>query len=350
MVGKKREPLAGPSVPVVYLLLTLEQGAERGLARDKLLRDTGISSAQLEDPSSYVPLFEYGRVVHRTLEWSGDRGLGYDFGLRANLSAQGIPGFGMMNSRTLREASSFGIQYFSKLRAPGFTVHCFVEGGEAIADVREAFPFGPLRQYALDVVLVTMTHIAQQFVDRSELSMWFDVPEPEYYARYREKLPPTKFSTGVNQLRCSAKHLERRLETASSVSKQVVVEQCERELALLGGPDPVSRVRAALGDTREGYPDLDWGRVAPRDVGPHAGSGTCARVASASANCSTKSAVATASAFSRRPTLTVEDVAHKLGYSEVGNFGRAFPGKWTGTSPAEFRKHGANHVPALHGR
>jgi AraC-like DNA-binding protein len=47
--------------------------------------------------------------------------------------------------------------------------------------------------------------------------------------------------------------------------------------------------------------------------------------------------------------LTVEDIAYHLGYTAPGNFSRAFRNR-TGTSPAEFRKHGAANVPALHGR
>ena len=344
----KGEAFTKPSVPVIYLLLTLQQGAERGLRRDALLKGTSITPEQLDDPSGYVPLFEYGRIVCRTLAWSQDGGLGYDFGLRANLSAQGMPGFGMMNSRTLREASAFGLNYFSKLRAPGFAIRCSVDGKDAVADVREAVSFGPMRQYAFDVVLVTMTHIARQFVNAAELEMRFDIPEPDYYARYRDRLPRVKFSTGVNQLRCPAKYLERPLETASPVSHRLVVEQCERELELLGNQEPVSRVRAALGATRGGYPDLESiasrlamsGRTLKRRLHEH---GFTFRQLLDEVRCRDGIRLL------QGTSLPVEDIAYRLGYTAAGNFSRAFL-KWTGTSPAEFRKHGATHLPALHGR
>lgn len=344
----KGEAFTKPSVPVIYLLLTIQQGVERGLQRDALLKGTSITPAQLDDPSGYVPLLDYGRIVCRTLAWSKDGGLGYDFGLRANLSAQGMPGFGMMNTRTLREASTFGLNYFSKLRAPGFTVNCFVDGKDAVADVREAVSFGSMRQYAFDVVLVTMTHIARQFVKAADLEMWFDIPEPDYYARYRDKLPRVKFSTGVNQLRCPAKDLERPLETASPVTHGLVVKQCERELELLGSPEHVSRVRAALASTRDGYPDLDSiasrlamsGRTLKRRLHEH---GFTFRQLLDEVRCRDGIRLL------QGTSLPVEDIGYRLGYTAAGNFSRAFR-KWTGTSPAEFRKHGATHVPALHGR
>ncbi len=337
-----------PSVPVIYLLITLQQGVDRGLRREALLKDTGITGEQLEDPTGYVPLAEYGRVVYRTLTWSKDGGIGYEFGLRANLRAQGLPGFGMMTSRTLCEATRFGLEYFSKLRAPGFTIRCFVEGKDAVADVSEAVSFGPMRQYAFDVVLVTMTHIARQFVKAEDLEMWFDTPEPDYYARYRDKLPRVKFSTGVNQLRCPATYLPRPVETASPVTHRMVVEQCEREVELLDTPEHVSRVRAALASTRGGYPDLESiaskmamsGRTLKRRLQDH---GFTFRQLLDEVRCRDGIRLLQGS------QLSVEDIAYHLGYTAPGNFSRAFR-KWTGTSPAEFRKHGAARVPALHGR
>ncbi|HMJ14843.1 MAG TPA: AraC family transcriptional regulator ligand-binding domain-containing protein, partial [Polyangiaceae bacterium] len=333
----KRSDIANPSVPISYLLLTLEQGVERGLSREALLEGTGIANAQLEDPGGYVPFLRYGHVVARVLEWSGDSGLGYDFGLRAHLSTHGVPGFGLMNSRTLREAAGFGMKYFSKLRTPGFSLRCFVEGPHAVAEMHEAACFGPLRQYAFDMVLVTMTHVARQFVERSELELWFDCPEPEYYARYRDRLPPVKFATGVNQVRVPVERLERRLETANVVTQRLVVEQCEREMALLGHREPVlSRVRAALADAREGYPDLEG--VASR-------LGMSSRTLKRRLREHGLTFRQLLDDIRRRDgirllqgtTLSVEDIAYHLGYTAPGNFSRAFR-SWTGVSPAVYRK------------
>jgi AraC-like DNA-binding protein len=343
----KRLEIVNPSVPISYLLLTLEQGSERGLARDALLKDTGISPAQLEDPAGYVPFLRYGHVVARVLAWGGDKGLGYDFGLRAHLSVFGVPGFGLMNSRTLREAAAFGVNYFSKLRTPGFQLRCFVEGEQAVAEMSEAAPFGPLRQYAFDMVLVTMVHVARQFVEAGDLELWFDCEEPDYYARYRDKLPKVLFGTGVNQVRCSKQHLERRLETANPVTQRLVVQQCEREMALLGHREPVlSRVRAALSDEPEGYPSLQAvasrlgmsSRTLKRRLHEH---GYCFRQLLDEIRCRDGIRLLQGTA------LSIEDIAYHLGYTAPGNFSRAFR-SWMGMTPAAFRKQGPRSAP-LHG-
>ena len=40
-----------------------------------------------------------------------------------------------------------------------------------------------------------------------------------------------------------------------------------------------------------------------------------------------------------RSALSVEQIAERMGYSDVSNFGRAFR-RWTGTTPAAYRREG----------
>lgn len=333
----KRVDLARPSVPVAYVQLTLEQAQDRGVPIESLVDGTDINAALLEDPNGYVPFGDYGIVVYRLLEKTGDGGLGYDFGLRANLSVHGVPGFGMMNSSTLREAAAFGVDYFAKLRTPGFSYRCFLDGAQAVVDVGEAVSFGRLRRYAFDLVLISMTHIARQFVPMSEMELWFDCPEPEYFEKYRDRLPRVKFDAGANQLRCPSHFLEQRLETASPLTKRLVVQQCEREMALLVNREPLlSRVRAVLTKSNDGYPDLTTvasrlamsSRTLKRHLREH---GFSFRRLLEEVRCRDGIRLL------KESQLTVEDIAFQLGYTAPGNFTRAFR-SWMGTTPAAFRR------------
>jgi AraC-like DNA-binding protein len=324
-------------VPVAYVLLTLEQATERGLSRDRLLHGIGVPPENLARPDAHVTLFQYGHLISRVLRLTGDGGLGYDFGLRANLTAHGIAGFGMMNHRTLREAVAFGVKYLFRLRSPGFTANCFIENGEAVIDVRESVQYGPLRRYAFDMLLVSMTHITRQFLDPSEVCIWFDCPEPDYYARYRHRLPPVRFDAGANQMRVPAAHLDRAIETANPVTAKLVVAQCDREMALLGDTEPVlARVRALLANSLGAYPCLD--EVAARLA-------MSSRTLKRRLHQSGFSYRALLEEVRRRDgtrmlqdtTLSVEQIAFRLGYTAPGNFIRAFRA-WTGTTPSVFRK------------
>lgn len=183
------------TVSAEYVLLTIELAEERGVSRGRLLEDVGVSAEMLTRPDARVTLLQYGYIIARALRLTGDPGLGFEYGLRANLTLHGLVGFGVMSHRTLRDALAFGSKYFS-LRSPGFTRRCLVEGSQVVIDVREALQYGPLRQYAFEMLLVGLTHTVRPFVPESALELWFEWPEPECYARYRHRLPPTRFNMG----------------------------------------------------------------------------------------------------------------------------------------------------------
>src|SRR5690606_14998850 len=87
---------------------------------------------------------------------------------------------------------------------------------------------------------------------------WFDGPEPDYYARFRHRLPVMRFDMGANQARFPAGDLDLPLPTADRVTATMVEEQCRQELEQLGlGADLVAQVRAALRDARDELPDLE---------------------------------------------------------------------------------------------
>ena len=322
-------------VPIAYVRLTLELAENRGADRREVLKKTGISEAVLDRPDSRIPLLDYGRIVARTLAITGDASLGYAFGLRSTLTSHGLVGLGIMSQRTLREALEFIGKYLVQLRAPGFTFRCFTEGEHVVVDVRETLDYGPLRQYALDMALVGFTRIVQPFVPQSEVQLWFDCPETSYYPSYRETLPLVQFNRGVNQLRCPADFLDRPVDTASRTTAQLVTQECERNVAVIGRcEDVLSRVRALLqGDGKE----LDLERVA-KEIGTS--SRTLKRRLRERGFTFRElvDEVRSEDGFRllRETRLSVEEVAWRVGYSSHGNFIRAFR-RWTGVTPAVFR-------------
>ena len=56
----KAKEFTKPNVPITYVLLTLEQAAERGVTRDKLLENLDISSAMLEQSDVGQPRLSGG--------------------------------------------------------------------------------------------------------------------------------------------------------------------------------------------------------------------------------------------------------------------------------------------------
>jgi len=333
----KTEDVSKPSVPVAYGLLTIELAAERGIVGETLLAGLDIPAGLLEKPDGRLSMEQYSRLIDRSLRLTGDPALGYEFGLRSNLTAHGFIGLGVMSQVNVREAIEFAIR-FVRLRTPIYGLRFFVEAGWGVIDVHEAIPFGRLRQYAFDMLLVSWARMAKVLAGQRtvELEMWFDYSEPDYYARYRDRLPPARFATGVNQLRFPSAYLDLPLETANPVTAKLVTESCDRELEMLGdGEDFLVRVRAALVAGERGYPDLEAVAarlfVSDRTLKRRLlESGFTFRQLLDEARCRDSIRLL------RETTHSMQTISRQVGYADPANFTRAFR-KWTGSSPGAFR-------------
>jgi AraC-like DNA-binding protein len=335
----KRLATVRASVPVAYVRLGLDIAAERGIDRDRLLRDLAINPALLERPDGRVPLFHCVRMVSRVLRETGDAGLGYDFGLRSTLAAHGNLGYGLMSHATLGEALDFGLKY-GRLRNPLLKLSLRIEGDRAVIDAREALPLGRLRQHAIDAVLVSIARIGRQLGGgfRPELELRFDCAEPAHFARYRSRLPPVVFGAGANQLRFPAEYLRRPMPMGDASAAQMLTDQCEREMALIGDDvDVAARVRALLSEPSEGYPDLE--AVAWR---LHLSVRTLKRRLQERGLSFLELLDEARKRDSERllgnRALAIHEVAGRMGYSDPASFTRAFR-KWTGQSPKAWREH-----------
>lgn len=86
------EELTKPTVPLAYVALTLQLAAERGVGRDAMLKDLELSPSLLEQPDTRIGLLLYGRICLRALQLTNEPALGYEFGLRNNLTTHGFYG------------------------------------------------------------------------------------------------------------------------------------------------------------------------------------------------------------------------------------------------------------------
>lgn len=333
----KSELLNNRTIPLTYVLLTMQQAAERGVPRERLLRGLNLPAALFEQADARLSLLQYTQIIYRALEETGDPSLGYEFALRCSLTAHGFLGYGVMSQSTLREALAFGIR-FVQLATPCYSLRMTSEEGAAVIEVSEAIPFGPLYQYGFDMFLVSFARVAQQLQlsYEREMELCFACAEPPHYARYRDRLLNVRFSMPANQIRFPAKYLDQAIHTGNPVTAQLVTGQCERELSLLGlSNDLLARVRAALSGSNGLYPDLTAvsqrlfmsTRTLKRRLQEH-GRSFQQLLDEARHHDAVK--------LLENRSLSVEEISARIGYSSSANFTRAFR-KWVGNTPGAYR-------------
>ena len=88
----KAQDVLKPSVPIAYGLLTIQLAVERGVKRQSLLAGLDIPPELLETPEARLSMDQYSRLIDRSLRLSNEPALGYEFGLRSNVTAHGLIG------------------------------------------------------------------------------------------------------------------------------------------------------------------------------------------------------------------------------------------------------------------
>ncbi len=343
--ARKREPPMKneldpkqPVVPVAYPRLILEVLAERGFATREVLAGTDIAADTLEKPEARLSPAQMGHIVANAWYLAKDPALGYEIGLRTRLTSHGFLGYAVMSCPTLREAIRLG-EKFVRLRTVLVAFRLFEDGDQAVVEVNENYPTGIMRHFLMESLLVSLAR-AGTFITGAPWEsgeIWFDFPEPSYYSSYKDRLPVMRFNRGANQLRFPRELLERPLIMADPVAAKLAVAQCERELALLGEADDIPmRVRAVLSHGAGGYPDLEAvasklfisSRTLKRRLQQHGQ--TFQQLLD---DVRRRDAIR----LLENPGMTLEQIAHRLGYADPANFTRAFR-KWTGEPPSRYRE------------
>lgn len=338
----KQDALSKPFVPVVYGVLILEVAERHGVDRKTLLAAAGVPASLIEDANARLSRLQAGAMLLKAMELSREPALGYEIGLHSSLTSHGMVGYGMMSAATLRQAIELSVT-FLQIRLPMFRMKLVSDGEHAAIEVSEGAPLpAATRQCLFDLFLVGMARVAPALTGQRmpEIELWFDCAEPTYAARYKARLPPLRFGMGANQLRFRSTYLDLRPDTANPVTVKMAEEQCRRELEQLGfAGDVAGQVRAVLASAQDGYPKLE--QVAAR---LHVSARTLKRKLQ-ERDTSFQQLLDEARRVEslkllRGTTLSVEQIAERLGYSDPSNFCRAFR-KWTSATPKGYREAGS---------
>jgi AraC-like DNA-binding protein len=325
-----------PAIHAVHFLALLERWQ---VDTDALVNELGLSRDALAQPGARISIDVAERVIERGCELSGERHLGFFFGLQMRISAHGYLGFAAMTSPTARDALELACR-FAPTHTDALKLTLQTVDDLTVLRVEEAVPLGGAREVILTALFVGIWQMAQAATGRAlsgETELMFEEP-PDYRERFVHLTPrPIRFGRPHNQLSIESAALSVPLLMADPAAQKLAREQCERELqALAREPSVVERVRGFLRE--EGGLGLGVGDVAKR---LHMSERTLKRRLMGEGTSFVELLDAERRALSmellRTTTLSLEEVAERAGYTELSNFTRAFR-RWTGTTPARFRQ------------
>lgn len=331
------DPSRAASLPAIHALHLVPLVARWNVTEDELLGPLGLSREALEAPGARLSLPEVERLVAHARELTAEPGLPLFFGMAMRISAHGWLGFAALAAPTVRAAIEIAVR-FAPTRTDALSLRLDVSGNEARFVLEERASLGSVRDAVLLALVVGIEQIGRAITGadlpgRAELAF----PKPAYVDRFQE-LGAKKlvFDRPENALVFDAALLDLPLTMGDPQAMRLATDACEDELRRLARERALTRrVREVMwGDDRFLSVDEAAQRLA---VSSRTLKRRLADEGTSYSELVEDERRSRADALLADPGLSVEQVADRLGYSDLANFTRAYR-RWTGRTPAASRR------------
>lgn len=326
-------------LPGVYGLLLLEVVSRFGISEQTLFAPFNFTSEQLADPAVRISLPKANELFKHALTLTGESSLGYQLGTQMRISIHGFIGYAIMSASNVTEALMLASR-FIHIRVPFMHLHFSTMQPKArIQLICDDLDLEPLRQEVLIALTVGILTMGKAITGQDLFAnIECDFPEPPGFEKYSKLINATiKFNQPHLVAYFDKSYLGLPLANADPLASQIAINQCEAELSAIGERKRVAmRVRDLIMQSTERYPSIETiaellhmsDRTLKRQL---AAEGT------SYSNVVDELRYRHAVSLLSRSDFSLEQISDELGYSDVGNFTRAFK-RWTGRTPGNWRK------------
>ncbi|CAD5109595.1 AraC family transcriptional regulator [Zestomonas carbonaria] len=328
-----------PRRSAISVQLLTQFGLDHGLSIDACLAGTGLDWRLLADPGAEVDTEQELQLLRNLDRHLGPQpGIGLAAGRRYQLNSYGIWGFALLSSPTYRDAARLGLRYLDltyafhgmRLEEHGEEAHLLLDDDGVPED---------LRTFLLERDLAGMLQVQRELFNRDPPVLRVELrlpapPDPRPYVEEIGVLP--LFDRPHNRFVFPRHLLDLPLAGASPQTAQLCEMQCQQLLAKRQQRDGLAgRVRGRLLERPGRLPDMEQvaaslhmtSRTLRRRLDDE---GTSFRLLQEEVR------QALAEELLALGSLTLEEIAERLGYSEVSNFIHAFK-RWKGVTPRRYR-------------
>lgn len=326
-------------IPGVYGLLLLEVVSRFGVSEQSLFTPFELNSEQLADPSFRFPIELANQLLQHALELTGEGSLGYHMGTQMRISIHGFIGYAIMSASNVTEALLLASR-FIQLRAPFIRLHISTMQPKARLQIfcDELLP-EPLRHEFLIALAVGILTMGKALTGKDIYAdIECDFPEPKGFSEYKHLIhSKITFDRPHLLAHFDKNYLTLPLVNADPIASQIAINQCESELSNLGERKRLAmKVRDLLKQSSERYPSIE-AIAAQLHMSDRTLKRQLAAEGTSYSNVVDEVRYRYAISLLSRSDFSLEQISDQLGYSDVGNFTRAFK-RWTGRTPGNWRK------------
>jgi AraC-like DNA-binding protein len=327
------------SLPARYMAQLVDYLESAGIDRVAVLRAAGVRS--IEGPNARLSLQQVESLLRAAEQASGRLDLGFELGRRLNPTSHDILGFALLTSPTFGHLLRLAVTY-QRLIQPLFNLSLQRSAGRVDLVYLPAVALPQRTMRVLEEAIVVTNHGAFESTLRDGLppyDVWLSIERPPHVGRYRELSPArVHFGDHVPGVRISldAALLDTPLPMANPRAMQAAEERCK---AMLRQTQARRRwtewCRMMLRESEDSRPTLEqlagFVNITPRTLARYLA------VENASfRDLSLQVRTERARQLLADGTMSVTQIAYRLGYADVASFVRSFR-KQTGRTPGSLR-------------
>jgi AraC-like DNA-binding protein len=327
------------SISVHFLRAVLKYAVARGVDPVKLLRDNRISPRLLYEDDARISIERFADLQVSTMLAMGDEGLGYSQ-RPLPIGSWSMMCYAVIHCDTLGKALARYCRFFSLFQHITST-ELLLDESHAIVRLANTTHGGAIDQYAGELALFNchrfMSWLAQELLPAVTFN--FNHPVPPHVEEYRAMFAgnPVQF----NQPHCEMVLNRALLDKPVSQNEQSLSRFLRHPvLAMLtqhyDRSSWTSRVKKLLRKDLEHMPELEP-VAALLDIHPQTLRRRLNKEGTSFSELKGQVRRDVALHYLGKQGLSIEEIAHRAGFSESSAFIRAFKG-WTGVTPYTYRK------------
>jgi AraC-like DNA-binding protein len=327
--------------PVAKLATIVEALAAEGVKPQDALRQVRLDAGAISSPQTRVSLNQIIACCRNALSLSQDPFFAYHAGLRFHASTQGMYGFAILSSTDHRRTMDLAIKYH-RLATPLADIAFREEGGRAIWIINPA-PYpeidAALYRFLVDMQLGIHLSLHRDVMGPSfapaEIHLRYE-PPPDEQRHSNAFGCPVRFGQRENRLLFDATWLRDTAHLGNDITNSVVLRLCDELLDDFQLRTGVSgKVRDVLVTALDQPKRLDTVAL-ELNISPRTLRRRLQEEGKTFRDVVDELRTYVAVKYLRDTSLTIEDVAEALGFSDSASFRHAFH-RWTQSSPQEFR-------------
>ena len=337
-----------PDSPVLqpaYVRLLCDVLRKKGVEFGSTLQQVGLGDlASLQTLDRAVSVQQVAALVATAREAGFDDRLALEVGALFQVSAHGPLGYAVVASPNLQVALQT-IGRFAHVRYAALQFVFRNGPSHGTLDVVERVDLGTTRVFVLTNIALTIAHVAAAAhagdSALKQVSLPFSAPA---WAKALEAALrcPCQFEAKALRFEWDAKDLQRPNATADSQAFGDAIRSCEHLLSALAAKTLTARVQDYLSANENNWPGL-IDVAAQCHISPRTLIRRLKDEGTSFQNLRDALRSQRAEWYLKQTALSIEDIAHRLGYKDASNFSRSFQ-RWFHATPAQLRQASRNRI------